>query len=145
MGKLLGLSAGAVFLVVGFYQGLDLQRSFSSGKRVTADNMGEILKAEAVKLNKKKGKRRGYSTFKGAYVRGRVLSMEYTVHVHPRRVNTVAASDKLRARLKKKLCRGAMFNALRQGAMFEITYRAKRHDQFLFEVRFDESNCNNRA
>lgn len=101
MGKLFGLSAGAIFLVVGFYQGLNLERSFSGGKKVTADNMGEILKAEAVKLNKKKGKRRGYSTFKGAYVRGRVLSMEYMVHIHPKRVNTVAASDKLRAKMRK--------------------------------------------
>lgn len=146
MGRLFGFSIGAIALAFGFMNGYGIQQSlsggsFGSGVKVTHANVSQLLSIEAEKLNKKKGKRRGYSTFDGAWVRGNTLVIDYLVSLNPRRINTVAAANKLRAQLKKKMCKRQHLAMLEKGAEFEISYRTKRKKQFLFEVRFNAYSC----
>jgi hypothetical protein len=145
MTKMFGFAAGIVFLVVGIVQGIDLQKASRMGASNEPINVEQVLSAHADKLNKKKGQRRGYSTFDGAYVRGSTLVLEYLVSLNPRNINTAEASDKLRSGMKKLMCKGQMLRALDQGAAIEVSYRTKRKKQFLFEVRVNASSCRESA
>ena len=89
MTKIFGFAAGIVFLVVGIVQGVDLQKASRMGASNEPINIEQVLNAQADKLNKNKGKRRGHSTFDGAYVRGSTLVLEYLVSLSPRNVNSV--------------------------------------------------------
>ena len=145
MTKIFGFAAGIVFLVVGIVQGVDLQKASRMGASNEPINIEQVLNAQADKLNKNKGKRCGHSTFDGAYVRGSTLVLEYLVSLSPRNVNTAKAADTLREGMKKLMCKGQMLRALDQGAAIEVSYRTKRNQQFLFEVRVNASSCRENA
>ncbi|MGE3248042.1 MAG: hypothetical protein AB7F96_14565 [Beijerinckiaceae bacterium] len=150
MAKVFGFAVGAVLLCVGAVQGVNLQRATETGYSGSpgapgGPTIGQLLQHEADKLNKKKGEKNGHSVFDGAYVQGSTMTLEYIVNINPRYINSTKAGDKLRKQMVNKFCRGQARNTLRKGATFVVAYRAKKNNQFLFEVRFSDANCNEAA
>ncbi|MCC2097510.1 MAG: hypothetical protein KDJ29_11500 [Hyphomicrobiales bacterium] len=145
MDKMFAFAAGAVFLVVGTMKAMNLVEAGDWGSSQKPLNVAQVLSAEAVKLNKYKGRGAAYTKLDDAYVRGTTLVIEYLVSIDLRRINTAKAADKLHVTLKKHMCRGQMLRALEQGASVEVTYRTKRKKQFLFEGRVNAHSCRESA
>ncbi len=143
MFKYVMIGCSVVLGIAGFMNGSRMGELTSASASNAPVNVEQMLAAEAAKLNKEKGKVTGHSKFVEASAKGKTLYHFFELNLSPGQVNTVAAADDLRGKIKGSLCkdRGILRQAISQGAVLEYSYQTSRTQQFLFEVRIDNRTC----